>query len=190
MAQLEQNIWAMVEDVSESAVKITEKFFRPLVKLSDVEVKTCLEILKRLGLAEYNKKVKEFSPASSKKRKIEDGSTCEMEERNQYEDLLEKNNQMAKDFRASQDRCSVLENENSELKSQLAKQSTQDHKKTGKTTETIEEPMEAFWRFDDGRVEWLPAKLIKRYANGGCSVQFSDGFSRIKSSWVRRVGDL
>ncbi|XP_052255161.1 uncharacterized protein LOC127860896 [Dreissena polymorpha] len=87
-AQLDQNIWAMVEDVSESAIKINEKFFRPLVKLSDVEVKTCLEILKRLGLAEYNKKVKEFSPASSKKRKIEDGSTCDKEERNQYEDLL------------------------------------------------------------------------------------------------------
>ncbi|KAH3833272.1 hypothetical protein DPMN_106577 [Dreissena polymorpha] len=57
MAQLEHNIWAMVEDVSESTVKITEKIFRPLVKLSDVEVKTFLEIPKRLGLAEYNKRV-------------------------------------------------------------------------------------------------------------------------------------
>ncbi|KAH3738780.1 hypothetical protein DPMN_045423 [Dreissena polymorpha] len=57
MAQLEQNIWAMVEDVSDSAVRITEKFLRPLMKLSDEKIKTCLEILMGQGLAEYNKKV-------------------------------------------------------------------------------------------------------------------------------------
>ncbi|XP_052265866.1 uncharacterized protein LOC127868277 isoform X2 [Dreissena polymorpha] len=103
MAQLEQNVWAMVEDVSESVVNITEKFFRPLMKLTDDEIKTCLEILKSQGLAEYNKKVKEFSDASLKKRKIED--TCEMEEQNGNEDLL------AENLRASQDRCSKLRNE-------------------------------------------------------------------------------
>jgi len=51
MAQLEQNIWAMVEDVSDSGVKITEKFFRPLMKLSSDGIKTCLDILRRQGLA-------------------------------------------------------------------------------------------------------------------------------------------
>ncbi|KAH3870556.1 hypothetical protein DPMN_033744 [Dreissena polymorpha] len=56
MAQLEQNVWDMVEE-SESVVKITEKFFRPLMKLSDDEIKTCLEILKSQGLTEYNEKV-------------------------------------------------------------------------------------------------------------------------------------
>ncbi|KAH3870622.1 hypothetical protein DPMN_033810 [Dreissena polymorpha] len=56
MAQLEQNVWDMVEE-SESAVKITEKFFRPLMKLSDDKIKTCLEILKSRRLAEYNEKV-------------------------------------------------------------------------------------------------------------------------------------
>ncbi|KAH3870647.1 hypothetical protein DPMN_033835, partial [Dreissena polymorpha] len=118
MAQLEQNVWDMVEE-SESAVKITEKFFRPLMKLSDDKIKTCLEILKRLGLAEYNEKVKEFSPVFLKKRKVEDA--CEMEERNGNEDLLDKCNKMAENLKASQDRCSKLEKENSELRNKLAK---------------------------------------------------------------------
>ncbi|KAH3825035.1 hypothetical protein DPMN_126897 [Dreissena polymorpha] len=55
MAQLEQRVWVIVEEVSGGAVKITEKFFRPLVKIQSTEdIESCLNILRSKGLAEYN----------------------------------------------------------------------------------------------------------------------------------------
>ncbi|KAH3753791.1 hypothetical protein DPMN_188441, partial [Dreissena polymorpha] len=59
-----------------------------------------------------------------------------------------------------------------------------------KENSSKDKEIEAFWRFEDGREEWLPAKLIRKYANGECSVQYSDGVSRVRSSWVREVGQM
>ncbi|KAH3847127.1 hypothetical protein DPMN_089442 [Dreissena polymorpha] len=57
MAQLEQRVWAIVEEVS-GAVKISEKFFRPLLKIQSTEdIESCLNILRSKGLAEYNNKM-------------------------------------------------------------------------------------------------------------------------------------
>ncbi|KAH3884735.1 hypothetical protein DPMN_008721 [Dreissena polymorpha] len=58
MAQLEQRVWAIVEEVSGGAVKISEKFFRPLLKIQSTEdIESCLNILRSKGLAEYNNKM-------------------------------------------------------------------------------------------------------------------------------------
>ncbi|KAH3748323.1 hypothetical protein DPMN_182763 [Dreissena polymorpha] len=83
------------------------------------------------------------------------------------------------------DKCSKLETENSELRRQLT-----EHCSKSKENSSKDKEIEAFWRFEDGREEWLPAKLIRKYANGECSVQYSDGVSRVRSSWVREVGQM
>ncbi|KAH3841598.1 hypothetical protein DPMN_115068 [Dreissena polymorpha] len=58
MARLEQRVWAIVEEVSGDSVKITEKFFRPLLKIQSTEdIESCLNILRSKGLAEYNNKM-------------------------------------------------------------------------------------------------------------------------------------
>ncbi|XP_052252425.1 uncharacterized protein LOC127859059 [Dreissena polymorpha] len=189
MAQLEQRVWAIVEEVSGDAVKITEKFFRPLLKIQSTEdIESCLNILRSKGLAEYNNKIKEFlgSRPLTKKRKqtdLEDDANEECS--NTSEGLLEKYSKVVDELQMMKDKCSKLETENSELRRQLT-----EHCSKSKENSSKDKEIEAFWRFENGREEWLPAKLIRKYANGECSVQYSDGVSRVRSSWVREVGQM
>ncbi|XP_052283019.1 uncharacterized protein LOC127879939 [Dreissena polymorpha] len=189
MARLEQRVWAIVEEVSGDSVKITEKFFRPLLKIQSTEdIESCLNILRSKGLAEYNNKIKEFlgSRPLTKKRKqtdLEDDANEECS--NTSEGLLEKYSKVVDELQMMKDKCSKLETENSELRRQLT-----EHCSKSKENSSKDKEIEAFWRFEDGREEWLPAKLIRKYANGECSVQYSDGVSRVRSSWVREVGQM
>ncbi|KAH3885043.1 hypothetical protein DPMN_009030 [Dreissena polymorpha] len=104
---------------------------------------------------------------------------------NNSEGLLEKYSKVVDDLQMMKDKCSKLETENSELRRQLT-----EHCSKSKENSSKEKEIEAFWRFEDGREEWLPAKLIRKYANGECSVQYSDEVSRVRSSWVREVGQM
>ncbi|KAH3870868.1 hypothetical protein DPMN_034059 [Dreissena polymorpha] len=165
MAQLEQRVWAIVEEVSGYAVKITEKFFRPLLKIQSTEdIESCLNILRSEGLADYNNNLKEFlgSRPLTKKRKqtdLEDDANEECS--NTSEGLLEKYSKVVDELQMMKDKCSKLETENSELRRQLT-----EHCSKSKENSSKEKEIEAFWRFEDGREKWLPAKLIRKNANG------------------------
>ncbi|KAH3793420.1 hypothetical protein DPMN_146929, partial [Dreissena polymorpha] len=104
---------------------------------------------------------------------------------NTSEGLLEKYSKVVDELQIIKDKCSKLETENSELRRQLT-----EHCSKSKENSSKDKEIEAFWRFEDGREEWLPAKLIRKYANGECSVQYSDGVSRVRFSWVREVGQM
>ncbi|KAH3866679.1 hypothetical protein DPMN_029778 [Dreissena polymorpha] len=112
---------------------------------------------------------------------------------NTSEGLLMKYSKVVDELQMMKDKCSKLETENSELRRQLTERLLfylkTDCSKS-KENSSKETEIEAFWRFEDGREEWLPAKLIRKYANGECSVQYSDGVSRVRSSWVREVGQM